>query len=609
MACSARGRMKRSRPKIAVLLLLVLSALAPRAHAHRVGLSRGEYLVTGREVTSRLTFAEDELSRSSPLATIVDQTRISMAGKRCEGVLESTEPAPPDGLLLVLHHVCPEQGAVRVAFDFVGALEQGHRHVAEVTREGRTKGLVAYRGNAELTLPDEPQAAGGQSPAAGFVRLGIEHILTGWDHLLFLLGIVLLPFCRGARAGTASGKDSAATSRRRAWGPLLLAVSAFTVSHSVTLTLGVLGIVPLGRAWVEPLIALSIAYVGVECLIARGARAPHRAVLPAGAPRLSSGGPPSLRAATRFARFGAVLPSGAPRLSFAFGLVHGLGFAGALREIAIPVGAVPVALGCFNIGVELGQLVVLVPLVLLMTWLAGQPLALPKVLRAASVGLLLAGSVLFVDRVWSAARAAAAKGPALATAQGRASLGSVRGPASPRSSGVAASPLADRLCRALDELPRVRRAECGGKKPGVLFTRSCTQRLDQAVRSGAISLVPDEVEACIGAFRARYETCAFAGERSLPVVAACQRVLHGTRGLAETCRSSLECHDGLFCDGAGPLDSGQCRPPRENGSACGLAIDPLEAYVQSAAGADHRECHDACVNAHCRISNARIAEG
>jgi hypothetical protein len=139
--------------------------------------------------------------------------------------------------------------------------------------------------------------------ALRYVVLGVQHILPhGWDHVLFVAGLVL-----GARG------------RLRA---LLLQLTGFTLAHTLTLALGVLGWLVVPARIVEPLIALSIAYVGFENL--RRADAPR------------------------------------PRLPWvlAFGLLHGQGFAGALLETGISEGAFAVALVSFNVGVELGQLVV-----------------------------------------------------------------------------------------------------------------------------------------------------------------------------------------------------------------------------------------------------------
>jgi hydrogenase/urease accessory protein HupE len=141
--------------------------------------------------------------------------------------------------------------------------------------------------------------------AAAYFTLGVEHILLGFDHLLFVLALLLL--IRDVRR-------------------LILAVTAFTLAHSITLAGATLGMLNLPPAPVEAAIALSIMFVAVEIIRVRAGQDSLAARLPWLA-------------------------------SFAFGLLHGFGFAGALREIGIPEGAAPLALLFFNLGVEAGQLV------------------------------------------------------------------------------------------------------------------------------------------------------------------------------------------------------------------------------------------------------------
>jgi len=313
----------------------------------------------------------------------------------------------------------------------------------------------------------------------------------------------------------------------------------------------------VGRA----LIALSIAYVGVEGFVKRRATAPYR-------------------------------------MTFGFGLVHGLGFAGALREVSIPLEHVPGALALFNAGVEVGQLAALVPIVVLLVWLANKAVA-PRVVRGASMALALTGAVWFVARATMSIRDARAARPIreastaerVATAAPAGSAAS----ATHRQNPPARSADVERLCSAMNELPRVRRAQCEDRVPGVALTESCTSRLGRAVESGALSLGAEEVSACVEELSKRYETCAFVGQRAAPRVAACEHALHGARAAGEACRSSLECEAGLFCEGAGPLDLGVCHPPREAGTACGLSIDPLASFVSNAPEAEHRECQGECV--------------
>lgn len=153
-------------------------------------------------------------------------------------------------------------------------------------------------------LLGEPLAPAGYSKTIGrYLVLGFEHILPrGLDHILFVLGLFLL------------------SPRLR---PLLWQVTAFTVAHSVTLALSIYGVVSLPSGLVETLIALSIAYVAVENIVTSR------------------------------------LHAWRPIIVFLFGLLHGLGFAGVLRELGLPREQFATALISFNVGVELGQLCVI----------------------------------------------------------------------------------------------------------------------------------------------------------------------------------------------------------------------------------------------------------
>lgn len=170
-----------------------------------------------------------------------------------------------------------------------------------------------------------------------YVEIGFGHIIpNGLDHILFVLGIFL--FSVHLR-------------------PLLWQVTMFTLAHTLTLALSMLGWVSLSANIVEPLIALSIAYVAVENLLLKDLHK-HRLVL-----------------------------------VFAFGLLHGLGFAGVLSEFGMPDGAFITALISFNVGVELGQLVIILTGYLLLSrWFGGKPwyrnlVVVPGSLLIAIVGL------------------------------------------------------------------------------------------------------------------------------------------------------------------------------------------------------------------------------
>jgi len=167
--------------------------------------------------------------------------------------------------------------------------------------DGSTRTLRVVPSSPSFVV--EPQA-GGWEVARTYLALGVEHILLGVDHLLFVLALLLL--VKGARR-------------------LLATITAFTVAHSLTLAAATLGWVHVPTPPVEASIALSIVFLAREVLQANAGRSG----LTARQPWL---------------------------VAFSFGLLHGLGFASALREVGLPAQAIPIALLFFNLGVELGQL-------------------------------------------------------------------------------------------------------------------------------------------------------------------------------------------------------------------------------------------------------------
>jgi hydrogenase/urease accessory protein HupE len=183
---------------------------------------------------------------------------------------------------------------------------------------------------ARLT-PQAPEATiplrqGAGEVAATYLKLGVEHILLGFDHLLFVLALLLV---------------SDGTRR------LVATVTAFTAAHSITLALAALDVVRVPQAPVEAVIALSIVFVAAEVVRARG-----------GAAGLTARSPWIV--------------------AFLFGLLHGLGFAGALSEIGLPQGQVPLALLLFNLGVETGQLLFVVTILAYLAFARRARLAPPR---------------------------------------------------------------------------------------------------------------------------------------------------------------------------------------------------------------------------------------
>jgi len=195
--------------------------------------------------------------------------------------------------------------------------------------------LVRLDGTVQLEriLPVSPRFVAKPSPGSleviqTYTVLGIEHILTGFDHLLYVLGMLILV---------------------GGWRRIVVTMSAFTATHSLTLTAAALGWVHVPQPPVEACIALSILFVAREIVQA------HR-------------GRPGITARWPWV------------VSFTFGLMHGFGFAGALAEVGLPQSSIPIALLFFNVGVEIGQLMFVgaVLAVIAAGWRAAQRLRLSQ---------------------------------------------------------------------------------------------------------------------------------------------------------------------------------------------------------------------------------------
>lgn len=178
-----------------------------------------------------------------------------------------------------------------------------------------------------------------------FIRAGIHHIFIGPDHILFIVGLLLL-----------------GGSMLR----LLTIVTAFTIAHSITLTLAALNFLSPPASLIEPVIALSIVYVGVDNMMWREGNRDVRAWI-----------------------------------AFFFGFVHGFGFAGVLQEFGLPQSALGWSLFSFNLGVEIGQVCIVIPVAAMLTVVKGRNENVwRRVVWAGSTAVILAGIYWFIERVF-----------------------------------------------------------------------------------------------------------------------------------------------------------------------------------------------------------------
>ncbi len=304
--------------------------------AHDLGLPSPDVLLD----RTRLAARADDIVR-----LIAPRFRIEAGGPRFACRAIGGVELLPERQSVRSRFVCqgPEAGAVTVRA-LMFAYDANHQTFLNVYEDGtlRTQSILDaghpaveyFRGTRQGVL----------AVVGKFVPAGIHHILIGPDHLLFLLGLLLL-------GGTVR--------------QLLVVISSFTVAHSITLSLAALNLVTPPARLIEPAIALSIVYVGFDNLLVRGGR--------------------DVRG----------------WIALGFGLIHGFGFANVLREMDLPARALGWSLFSFNVGVEIGQLFVVVVVASALAALrrrsewAGRTLAL-----AGSLVVIAAGAFWFIERVF-----------------------------------------------------------------------------------------------------------------------------------------------------------------------------------------------------------------
>jgi hypothetical protein len=338
------------------LLLLLLATSGARAHVTTTGLAtmelrKNEVIYSLSVIAtdfpdevrgSLLAAADGDRPNAERIAAVMREAVVVRTGdRRCEPgrtrIQGSQTGETRIRLELALH--CPASGAALVLRENWQPLFGEHyRTIVSLRGEAGSREYVLGEGAHEAQLELNAPASGW----SGFLLLGVEHILTGFDHLLFLLALLV--------------------NQRRVW-PVVRIVTAFTVAHSVTLSLAALQLIAVGGRIVEPVIAASIVWVAVENLLFAGSA--WRRVL----------------------------------VAFVFGLVHGLGFAGALGELGLAGMPLVRALIGFNVGVELGQVACVVVFLPLFVW-ASRPPALARLPQAASVLVAVMGAFWFVERVF-----------------------------------------------------------------------------------------------------------------------------------------------------------------------------------------------------------------
>ena len=352
-----------------LLLALLLSALAFPLAAHPPGLSSVDISLQPQRMLVKITFALQDIEAFAPMDSDLD-AEVSDAEREAAkptiarllaqqfriAVDEQDQQPQSEGLVSF-----DDQNNAHVEFQYPAAsghqllvqskllaqMPEGHREYLTIKQadeitlaenmlnQARDQIVVVIDGTAEKNASE--------GTFIDFFKLGIEHILTGYDHLLFLLGLLAVT--------------------HNFW-PALKIITFFTIAHSITLACAGLNLVQLPSSFVEPFIAATIVYVGLENLI----RGEH--------------------------------PKGRQWLTFGFGLVHGFGFAGVLQELEISSagGGILLPLLSFNLGIETGQISVAAIVLPLIWWLNGKASIAPLFLKSCSVAVSLMGAYWLVER-------------------------------------------------------------------------------------------------------------------------------------------------------------------------------------------------------------------
>ncbi len=304
-------------------------------------------LTPGRRILARRSYACPPRSQGTPLGTLSVDNSIFMedtGGHRVVGkfVLGTTP----------IHHVfLPESQHFEFDASAAPDLPGGHAH-----------------GSAPLAGSDKPKDLTPKEDVSfiGWVREGIKHILLGFDHVLFVVGLVVIV---------------------RRFKELALVVTSFTLAHSITLALGATGMVSVASRLVESLIAASIVYVAWDNFRRFGRRQADDSENELPAEQETENQPQGKTPRRHF-------------LTFGFGLVHGFGFASVLTELGLPTRGLLGALFGFNVGVELGQLALVAPLYPLVRMLHKNPEHELLLVRISSLLIGGLGALWLVDRAF-----------------------------------------------------------------------------------------------------------------------------------------------------------------------------------------------------------------
>ncbi len=352
----------------ALAVLLAIAAFAPRAHAHSQPFSYADVRLEPSGLTLTLSVHPVDAAAALGMAqpeSVVDSALGAAARMRLASILATRMRFEADGRDAALEIVSARPRAdnpgVTIEYRSAWARMPGrfHAHALLFPHDSQHQTFVNVYERGRLRRQDVLDAEHTEATFFGggtqgllavtgtFLAAGIHHIFIGPDHILFVIGLLLLG--GGIKR-------------------ILKVITAFTVAHSITLALAAFQLVNPPSRVVEPLIALSIVFVGVENLRWRPGHRDARVLI-----------------------------------AFAFGFIHGFGFASVLREFGLPREALAASLFAFNAGVEVGQACIVLAVVPLLGLVrARAPRFAPRLVTAGSVGVVIAGAFWFAQRVLQA---------------------------------------------------------------------------------------------------------------------------------------------------------------------------------------------------------------
>jgi len=353
---------------IAVLLMLHSAGV----FAHPPGLSSVEMTIKAGSVDVKVTFALQDIEAFTPMdsdldAEVSDAERdaakpaiAKLLAEQMHVLIDGVAYTPTktnrvsfddqNNAHVEFHYSAIAKQQLQMQSSFLAWLPEGHQQYVTIKdADGKTlseKMLAKDDDQIRIVLANSMEAPTTHSLFSVFVdflKLGIEHIVTGYDHLLFLFALLAVT---------------------HSFWPAIKIITFFTIAHSITLACAGLNIVELPSSFVEPFIAATIVYVGVENII----RGDH--------------------------------PKGRHWLTFGFGLIHGFGFASVLREMEISAGDTGILLPLlsFNLGIETGQIAVAAVVLPCIWWLNNKPAISEKFLKACSLLVSLMGVYWFLER-------------------------------------------------------------------------------------------------------------------------------------------------------------------------------------------------------------------